>query len=143
MVATANQVQHLPPELLRKGRFDEIFAVDLPNDHEREMIFKIHLQKRGRDASKFDLATLSKNSNEFTGSEIEVVIDEAMFNAFSKGNEVGTLDIVNACNDTTPLSRTAKEQIDGIREWAKTRARFASKQETKTPETNTSKRKLS
>lgn len=126
LVATANQVGHLPPELLRKGRFDEIFAIDLPSDKERETIFSIHLTKRSRDAKKFDLKALAAATEEFTGSEIEVAIDEAMFNAFDQDREVETDDIVNAAKGTTPLAKTAKEQIDAIREWAKSRARFAS-----------------
>lgn len=126
LVATANQVANLPPELLRKGRFDEIFAVDLPSTQERRMIFTIHLSKKGRDVSAFDLGTLADFSDTFTGSEIETVIDEAMFNAFDQGRDLTTDDIVKAIKATTPLAQTAKEQIDGIREWAKSRARFAS-----------------
>lgn len=129
LVATANQVQGLPPELLRKGRFDEIFAVDLPNSQERETIFSIHITKKGRKVKDFNLKELSNATEGFTGSEIENVIDEAMFNAFDKNEEVNSNHMIAAANSTTPLSKTAKEQIDGIREWAKTRARFASAQE--------------
>lgn len=142
LVATANQVHNLPPELLRKGRFDEIFAVDLPNSKEREMIFSIHITKKGRKVKDFDLRALSSATEGFTGSEIENVIDEAMFNAFDQDREINSNDMIAAANSTTPLSKTAKEQIDGIREWAKTRARFASTPEDETPITNT-KRRLS
>jgi len=126
LVATANQVGHLPPELLRKGRFDEIFAIDLPSDKERESIFTIHLAKKSRDPKRFNLPKLAAATEDFTGSEIETVLDEAMFNAFDENREVETDDIVKAAHSTTPLAKTAKEQIDAIREWAKSRARFAS-----------------
>ena len=141
LVATANQVGSLPPELLRKGRFDEIFAVDLPNSKEREMIFSIHITKKNRAIKDFDLKQLSNATDGFTGSEIENVIDEAMFNAFDKDREITSNDMIAAANATTPLSKTAKEQIDGIREWAKTRARFASTPEETTP--TSTKRRLS
>lgn len=141
MVATANQVSHLPAEILRKGRFDEIFAVDLPDEKERELIFKIHIEKRGRKSKDFDLNAIAKASETFTGSEIEVAVDEAMFNAFAQDREIKTTDIIHACTATTPLATTAKEQIDGIRKWAKDRARFASKRSDKVVEINT-KRKI-
>jgi SpoVK/Ycf46/Vps4 family AAA+-type ATPase len=131
LVATANQVEGLPPEILRKGRFDEIFAIDLPNPNEREEIFKIHLTKVNRDIKNFDLKKLSSNSKDFTGSEIEQIINEGLFNAFDLERELSTEDLINAAQSTTPLAITAKEQIEGIREWAQTRARFASKQEAK------------
>lgn len=142
LVATANQVTALPPELLRKGRFDEIFAVDLPNSKEREMIFEIHLKKKGRKIKDFNLTLLAAQAKDFTGSEIENVIDEALFNAFDENREVTTEDIRDAAAATTPLSTTAKEQVDSIREWAKTRARFASKPESETT-VETKGRKLS
>lgn len=142
LVATANQVSALPPELLRKGRFDEIFAVDLPTSQEREIIFKIHLEKRGRKIKNFDLKTCAANTEKFTGSEIEVVLDEAMFLSFAKDREVTTLDIVKAAGATTPLAETAKEQIDEIRVWAKSRARFASKPETTTTVPKAGRRKI-
>ena len=126
MVATANQVSSLPPELLRKGRFDEIFAVDLPNRTERKTIFTIHIAKKNREVANFDLSVLADTAEGFTGSEIETVIDEALFTAFDAGRELETADIVKSLESTTPLSQTAKEQIDDIREWARTRARFAS-----------------
>lgn len=128
LVATANQVEGLPPELLRKGRFDEIFAVDLPNENERAAIFGLHLERRGRKelAEKFGKEVIL-STNGFTGSEIENVIEEAMFNAFDLDRDITEQDLVTAARATTPLSVTAKEQIERIREWAKTRARFASK----------------
>lgn len=128
LVATANQVEGLPPELLRKGRFDELFAVDLPNESERAAIFEIHISKRKRDIKNFDVAQLARTTEAFTGAEIENVIDEAMFNAFDAGTDISTVIIEQAAKKMTPLSTTAKEQIDSIRQWAKTRARFASSQ---------------
>jgi hypothetical protein len=131
VIATANQVQGLPPELLRKGRFDEIFALDLPTEEEREQIFKIQLEKRGR---KFGLSDMMRSlvlaTEKFTGSEIENVVVEAMFTAFyrGKGSDVTVEDLVQAARATVPLAVTAKEQIDGIRNWAHKRARFASTQ---------------
>lgn len=141
LFATANNVQALPPELLRKGRFDEIFAVDLPTMSEREAIFAIHLNKKGRDPKKFDLAVLAGKTEGFTGSEIEVVIDDAMYNAFDKNKDIDDLTICNAAESTVPLSKTAKEQVDAIRAWAQTRAKFASSK-TEPQVTNSKGRKL-
>jgi len=135
LVATANQVHNLPPELLRKGRFDEIFAVDLPNLEERKAILDIHLQRKNRKPSAFNVALIAAQVDGFTGSEIENVIDEAMFSAFDADREFTTEDIMKAAENTVPLSTTAKEQIEGIREFAKTRARFASKQVEETKST--------
>ena len=129
LVATANQVEGLPPELLRKGRFDELFAVDLPNEVERSAIFSIHIGKRRRKIEMFDLAMLVKSTEGFTGAEIENVLDEAMFNAFDCGSDITTEIICSAAKKTQPLSTTAKEKIEEIRAWAKTRARFASAQQ--------------
>lgn len=128
VVATANDVSQLPPELLRKGRFDEIFFVDLPDDKERIDILKIHLNKRNRDSSNYDLVQLAKQSEEFTGAEIEAAIIGAMYEAFyDDKRDVTTQDITNAFSNMVPLARTMKENIDHIREWAKTRARHASR----------------
>lgn len=128
VIATANDVSQLPPEILRKGRFDEIFFVDLPNDEERYEIFKIHLAKRKRNVSKFDLPSLVDKSATFTGAEIEAAIISAMYEAFDDNKrEFTTEDILNAIEDTVPLAMTMKEQIDGLRSWANKRARHASK----------------
>jgi SpoVK/Ycf46/Vps4 family AAA+-type ATPase len=131
IVATANQVEGLPPEILRKGRFDEIFAVDLPNDEEREAIFKIHLANRKRDPSKFNMKPLVHETQGFTGSEIEEVINAGMHEAFNARMQDPTADIdtillTNMAQATVPLSKTAAEQIEAIRKWAATRARPAS-----------------
>ncbi len=132
LVATANDVSALPPEFLRKGRWDEIFAVDLPTDQEREAIIGIHLRKRGRDPKRIFLdgsretVSLIVATKGFTGSEIENVVEEAMFNAFDEGSELNNHFLLAAASSTVPLSTTAKEQIETIRTWAQSRARFAS-----------------
>ena len=127
VVATANDVSHLPPELLRKGRFDEIFFVDLPSEYERKKIFEIHLAKRNRDVLKFDLEMLAKSSSNFTGAEIESSIEAAMYEAFSDNKrDILTKDILLSLKNTVPISVTMKEQIDYLRRWASERARNAS-----------------
>ena len=127
VVATANDVSHLPPELLRKGRFDEIFFVDLPSEFERRKIFEIHLFKRNRDVNRFDMELLAKSSVNFTGAEIESSIEAAMYEAFSDNKrDINTKDILLSLKNTVPISVTMKEQIDYLRKWASERARNAS-----------------
>ena len=126
VIATANSISELPPELVRKGRFDDIFFVDLPKEAEREEIFRIHLQRRGRDPGAFDLKTLARRSEGFSGSEIEQVVIAAMYEGFTAGREVETADVARAVEETVPLSETMEEQIKELRDWAKTRARPAS-----------------
>jgi len=121
-VATCNSVENLPPELLRKGRFDEIFFVDLPSDAERREIFSIHISKRNRDANAFDLDTLSKVSSGFSGAEIEQAVISGMFDAFDESTELQTEHILKAIYGTVPLSVTMKEGIEHLRKWASTRA---------------------
>jgi SpoVK/Ycf46/Vps4 family AAA+-type ATPase len=130
--ATANNVSSLPPELLRKGRWDDLFFCDLPQSKEREEIFAIHLQKRNRDPKQFDLKALAKASEGFGGAEIEEAVISGLYNAFGDNRELGMLDILMAINETQPLSETMKERIDQIRDWAKNRARNASEKETTT-----------
>ena len=128
VVATANDVSQLPPEILRKGRFDEIFFVDLPTEEERLEIFKIHITKRNRIPEKFDLESLVKSTATFTGAEIEAAIISAMYEAFDDNKrEFTSDDILSAIEDTVPLAVTMKEQIDDLRAWAYKRARHASK----------------
>ena len=126
VMATANRVERLPGEFLRKGRFDEIFFVDLPNTQERGDIFRIHLQKRRSDISRFDLEQLAKLSEGFSGAEIEQVLIAAMYDAFAQDREFTQLDIIAALKSTLPLSRTMTEQVNALREWAHQRARPAS-----------------
>jgi len=126
VIATANEVEYLPAELLRKGRFDEIFFVDLPNPEERKEILSIHLKKRGRDPRQFDLTKLAEKSEGFSGSELEQAVIAALYDAFEKKSEISTEDILKALQDTFPLSKTMKEAIDRRRQWAEGRARPAS-----------------
>lgn len=125
VMATANRVERLPGEFLRKGRFDEIFFVDLPTPEERAEIFKIHLQKRDRDAERFDLEQLAKIADGFSGAEIEQAIIAAMYDAFAQNREFTQLDIIAAIKATLPLSRTMTEQVSALRDWARNRARPA------------------
>jgi SpoVK/Ycf46/Vps4 family AAA+-type ATPase len=126
VVATANDISQLPPELLRKGRFDEIFFVDLPSDDERKDIFRIHLSKRKRDPNGFDIDSLASASAGFSGAEIEQAIVSALFDAFPDGREVTSDDILNAVTSSVPISVTMAEQISYLRGWAEKRARRAS-----------------
>jgi ATP-dependent 26S proteasome regulatory subunit len=125
VVATANRIDALPPELLRKGRFDEIFFVDLPTEAERLDVFNIHLARRNRDVAKFDLSALAKQSNGFSGAEIEQAIVSAMYDAFADGTDITSEHLVRALKETVPLSRTMAEEIGALRAWAKVRTRPA------------------
>ena len=122
VVATANDISALPPELLRKGRFDEIFFVDLPIWSERRDIFRIHLAKRKMDPAKFDLEALAKASEGYSGAEIEEAIISAMFDAFYDKQELTSERLVNGLSQTVPLSRTMREDIDALRQWSVGRA---------------------
>jgi SpoVK/Ycf46/Vps4 family AAA+-type ATPase len=126
VVATANRIEDLPPELLRKGRFDEIFFVDLPDEHERREIFTIHLRRRNRDPAGFDLDQLAAAAEGFSGAEIEQTIVAALFDAFDAGRDITTEDVLRNVRESVPLSRTMREQIEELRSWAGTRARQAS-----------------
>jgi SpoVK/Ycf46/Vps4 family AAA+-type ATPase len=125
VMATANRVERLPGEFLRKGRFDEIFFVDLPTQDEREQIFSIHLSKRRRSIDRFDLEQLAQVCDGFSGAEIEQAIIAAMYEAFAQGREFTQLDIIAASRATLPLSRTMTEQVTALRDWARQRARPA------------------
>jgi SpoVK/Ycf46/Vps4 family AAA+-type ATPase len=125
VMATANRVERLPGEFLRKGRFDEIFFVDLPTPEERQQIFNIHLSKRRRDIARFDIEQLAKVSDGFSGAEIEQALIAAMYEAFAQDREFTQLDIIAAIKATLPLSRTMTEQVTALRDWARQRARPA------------------
>ncbi len=125
VVATANDVSQLPPEILRKGRWDELFFVDLPNQSEREAIWTIQIAKYKRDPKAFDIVQLSKATQGLTGSEIEAVFIDSLFQGFAVDQEPTDLAIAQALIDFVPLSKTMAEQIVGLRSWAKGRARFA------------------
>ena len=130
VVATANNIQSLPPELLRKGRFDEIFFVGLPNRAERRAIFEVHLNRlRPQGVRTYDLDRLAYESPDFSGAEIEQCLIEAMHLGFSEGRDFVTDDIVVAISQIVPLARTAKEQIQMLQDWAAAgKARLASRQ---------------
>ena len=128
LIATANQIQHLPPEFIR--RWDEVFAVDLPTDSERAEIFKIHIEKTKREVGKFDMAAIVKDSEGYTGAEIEKTIHAAMYNAFSSSREYTTKDILQALSDLCPISATMKEQINAVRAEIGKRYRRASAEAT-------------
>ncbi|MDB5294390.1 MAG: ATPase central domain protein [Phycisphaerales bacterium] len=121
LVATANDIEALPPELLRKGRFDEIFFVDLPDLEARSAILAIHLAKRKRDPAKFDLAALAEAAAGFSGAELEQAVVAALHDAFAAGGELTTAGVLAAVKASPPLSVTMAERIDELRAWAKGR----------------------
>jgi SpoVK/Ycf46/Vps4 family AAA+-type ATPase len=125
VIATANDISKLPPELMRKGRFDEIFFVDLPTGEAREKIIRIHLERRKRDPAKFDIARLARISDGFSGAELEQAVVSALYTAFSKQEDLTTEGVVEEIEMTKPLSVTMAERIDSLRAWAKDRAVFA------------------
>ena len=129
VVATANDVTQLPPELLRKGRFDELFFVDLPNQAEREAIWRIQVTKFNRKPADFDITQLARAADGLTGSEIEQLFIDALHEAFSRRQEPTDLSIAMLLNELVSLSRLMAEQIDALRKWAKGRARLATKVE--------------
>jgi MoxR-like ATPase len=126
VVATANAVDHLPAELLRKGRFDDIFFVDLPSRQERAGILGIHLAAHGRDPAAFPIEALADQCQHFSGAELEQVIIAGLYRAFQRNRELTAEDLAVAAKGIVPLYRTAEEQIKRLRDWAKQRARRAS-----------------
>ena len=126
VIATANNIKELPPELMRKGRFDEVFFVDLPSAEERSKIFKIHIESRKRKIENFNLDELSRETKGFSGSEIEECVKEGLQTAFSESRDLSQEDIIKAAKATVPLSITMGEGLRKLREWAKFRARQAS-----------------
>ena len=131
VIATANNIENLPPELLRKGRFDEIFFIDLPTPEERESIFSIHIKKRNHLPDNYDLPLFIEKTDGFTGAEIEQLIISGLYRAFAEGRELTNDDILHEIKETVPLSVTYQERISALRAWAGDRARSAtSKKET-------------
>ncbi len=126
--ATANEVEGLPVEILRKGRFDEIFFVDLPTESERSEIFKIHLKKRKMNTEEFNLVNLSKATNGFNGAEIEECIVSGMFEAFKERRKLQDDDLYRVIGRMIPLSTTMAEKIKAIKRWAQNRTVRASKE---------------
>ena len=136
IVATANNVRILPAELLRKGRFDEIFFLNLPTELERQEIFKVHLQKlRPSQLREFDLFLLARHTKDFSGAEIEQVIIDGIHRAFGRGSsshceDFTTEDVISAIKETVPLAAIAPQQIESLKQWAaESSARTASNDE--------------
>ena len=128
IIATANDVTQLPPELLRKGRWDEIFWTDLPNATERDAIWNIKISQCGRKPEKYDIKELTVASDGYTGAEIEGVVADSLYMAFADHREPCMDDMLKALRDTVPLSKLS-DQIDTLRKWAKGRARPATSPE--------------
>jgi ATP-dependent 26S proteasome regulatory subunit len=122
LAATSNNITVLPPEMVRKGRFDEIFFVDLPSPEVRVALFQLHLRKRGRDASTFDLLKLAVASEGFSGAEIEQAIIAGLYTAFAQKQQLTTDVLLAEILSTQPLSVTRAEEVESIRQWARTRA---------------------
>jgi ATP-dependent 26S proteasome regulatory subunit len=126
VVATANEVSNLPPELLRRGRFDDLFFVDLPTLAERIEILSIHLSKHGREPGHFQLEALAADSERLSGAELEQVVGAALYTAFAEERELEDNDLANAIHDTVPLYDTYEDRIKELRDWARHRTRLAS-----------------
>ncbi len=127
VAATANRIHLLPAEFIRKGRFDQVFFLDLPNEVERKSIFTVYLRKQRADLNKFDVVFLSKATKGFNGAEIEAVVQSAAIEAFSEKRTMTEDDVSRVITNTVPLSRTMDEQIKAIKSWAHDRAISASK----------------
>lgn len=117
VIATANDISKLPPELLRRGRFDEIFFLDLPTIEEREAIFNVHIKKRKRDPENFDIKKLVEASSGYVGAELEHAVIDGMYLAFSEGNELSTEYVLAALKRLVPLSIAQRERISELRMW--------------------------
>lgn len=127
VIATANDVSSLPPELLRKGRFDEVFFVDLPNDTERGSVLKAALRANGRGEIKLDLNKVVDATTDFTGAEIAELVPTALYSGFADdAREITTQDLLDAASKVVPLSTSSEAKIKALREWGKTNARAAS-----------------
>ena len=129
VVATANDVTALPPELLRRGRFDELFFVDLPDVRARRTILAVHLRRRARDAADYDVGALATRCEHFSGAELEQVVVGGLHRAFAAGRELETADMRYVAEEMVPLYQTYEEQIKALREWAIGRCRTAGRQD--------------
>ena len=127
VAATCNNVTVLPPELIRKGRFDELFFVDLPNQAERRQIFSIQLSKRKRNPADFDLDKVSAASRGYSGAEIDAAVQGGLYAAYSEKKPLSTESLIAALAQTVPLSTTRAEEITALRDWTRIRAVPASK----------------
>jgi SpoVK/Ycf46/Vps4 family AAA+-type ATPase len=122
VAATCNNVSVLPPELIRKGRFDELFFVDLPNQAERKQIFAIQLSRRKRNPAEFQLDRVAAAARGYSGAEIESVVQTALYAAYSQKQQLADQHLLEAIQGTVPLSTTRAEEIDALREWAAKRS---------------------
>jgi SpoVK/Ycf46/Vps4 family AAA+-type ATPase len=121
IVATANDVTRLPPEFLRKGRFDEVFFVDLPTAESRRAILEIHLRKRGKDPTAFDLVRVVDATPQFSGAELEQIVVAALYTVFAARAELTTDALMAEVQATRPLAHTMAERITWLRDWARER----------------------
>jgi SpoVK/Ycf46/Vps4 family AAA+-type ATPase len=121
LAATANNIYLLPPELLRKGRFDEIFFVDLPDEEARVTLFKIHLKKRGLRPDDFDIEKLAAAAKGFSGAEVEQAVISALYRASAGKEPISTKHIIEQVKSTKPLAVVKREDIAALRSWAKER----------------------
>ena len=126
VAATANRIQLLPAEVIRKGRFDQVFFVDLPNEEERKQIFAIHLKKNRCDPGQFDLVFLAKATKGWNGAEIEQIVVSSVVDAYSENREPTEDDLHQVISTTVPLAVTMEDQIKAIKSWAHDRALNAS-----------------
>jgi SpoVK/Ycf46/Vps4 family AAA+-type ATPase len=126
VAATCNNISALPPELIRKGRFDELFFVDLPNQSERKQIFAIQLSKRKRNPAEFDLERVAAAATGFSGAEIDAAVQSALYAAYSAKQQLTTQNLLDVLSKTVPLSTTRAEEIQAQRDWARERAVAAS-----------------
>jgi ATP-dependent 26S proteasome regulatory subunit len=131
VAATCNNITVLPPELIRKGRFDELFFVDLPSAAERRQVFSIQLKKHKRNPAGYDLDRVATAAEGFSGAEIESSVQTALYAAFAREQELSTEDLLTALSSTVPLSITRAEEVEKLRAWARDRAVWASSQETR------------
>lgn len=125
VVATANSIENLPPELLRRGRFDELFFIDLPNFHERKHIFQIHLAKRGCDPSLFNMEELSDKVEGYSGAEIEQIVNSSVIDAYTYDRLPNQKNLLDTSDLIVPLSVTMEDKVFALREWARSRCRPA------------------
>lgn len=143
VIATANDVESLPAELLRKGRFDELFWIDLPTQSERAAILGAALKAHGRDSASIDLNTVASKCQEFTGSEVAALVPDSLFRAYAdNGREISTADLVAVAANITPLAKTSAEKITRLRTWGENRARPASLKESQVAPVATSNRSI-
>jgi SpoVK/Ycf46/Vps4 family AAA+-type ATPase len=126
VAATANDVERLPPELVRRGRFDEVFFVDLPSPLERSQILAVHLARRGRDPKAYPVAALARDLEHWSGAEIEQMVESGLFRAYAEGRELAEDHLRAAAHETIPLATLYEEQIQALRQWGQARARRAS-----------------